>query len=55
MNHESTAETAIQPAPLSQPRPVEASQAKPESDAVPFFFVPRPPIPGKTAWSAAPW
>lgn len=54
MNHEATAETTIQPAPLSQPRPAESRQEKPE-DAVPFFFVPRPPIPGKTAWSATPW
>lgn len=27
----------------------------PEDDDAPFFVVVRPPIPGKTAWSMAPW
>jgi hypothetical protein len=27
----------------------------PELDDAPFFVVIRPPIPGKTAWSVAPW
>jgi hypothetical protein len=41
----------------SEPKPAAAeSTGKPEvQDEFPYYIVPAPPIPGKTAWSLAPW
>ena len=44
--------------PVSLPKDTRNSACctpLPEPDDAPFFVVVRPPIPGKTAWSVAPW
>lgn len=47
---------AVSPVSLSMDsRSSACGSALPERDDAPFFVVVRPPIPGKTAWSVAPW
>ncbi|MBP1153130.1 MULTISPECIES: hypothetical protein [Methylocaldum] len=52
MNSESTTKAESNPpeTPRSQ---AERAEETLESTELPFYIVPRPPIPGKTAWSIA--
>ncbi len=54
MNNELTADVASDLTELTHP---SASSGEERTDAreLPFYIVPAPPIPGKTAWSIAPW
>jgi hypothetical protein len=52
MNSESTAKIDSNPTDISRSE-AEHTEERAESDDYPFYIVPRPPIPGKTAWSIA--
>jgi len=34
---------------------IEPSEEQTNTGELPFYIIPAPPIPGKTAWSSAPW
>jgi hypothetical protein len=65
MNPQANVDTSSAPASLSGLALTEGSgpaaapalgvQRELGAEAVPCFYVPRPPVPGRTAWSAAPW
>ncbi|BBA37443.1 hypothetical protein sS8_5526 [Methylocaldum marinum] len=52
MNSESTTKVESNPTEISRSQ-VEHTEETAKSDEYPFYIVPRPPIPGKTAWSIA--
>ncbi|QSA95986.1 hypothetical protein [Methylococcus sp. EFPC2] len=41
--------------PSSGAEIVELAKPESASEAYPYYIVPRPPVPGKTAWSVVPW
>ncbi len=54
MNNESIAEVMSDLAELTRPS-TKLSEERTDTDELPFYVIPAPPIPGKTAWSIAPW
>lgn len=54
MNNELIAEVVSDLAEPTYPS-TEPSEERTGTGELPFYIIPGPPIPGKTAWSIAPW
>ncbi len=54
MSNELIAELASDLAELTRPS-TKPSEERTDTGDLPFYIIPAPPIPGKTAWSIEPW